>query len=276
MPKPRVLVLTGFGINCDHETKFAFDLAGGAAERVHVNDLIDTPARLAEYQILAFPGGFSFGDDIAAGRVLANKFMTHLREPMERFLEADKLVIGICNGFQVMVKGGLITAADTPLGPQTVTLAHNTSGRYEDRWVHLKTEPDSPCVFTRGLSTLYFPVAHGEGKFYAPETTLDRIESRKQVVLRYVTAEGEPAQGRFPVNPNGSPRDIAGVCDPTGRIFGLMPHPERVLTFVNHPRYHALAEQARREGRPVSERGDGFAIFENGVRYFTGAERSPS
>ncbi|RJO74360.1 MAG: phosphoribosylformylglycinamidine synthase I [Myxococcales bacterium] len=267
MTAPNVLVLTGYGVNCDHETQHAFGLAGAKAERVHVNDLIDAPERLAAYQIIAFPGGFSFGDDIAAGRVLANKFATHLREPMRRFLDADKLVIGVCNGFQVMVKMGLITPEARLMESQATTLTYNDSNRYEDRWVWLKAET-SPCVFTRGVDRLYVPVAHGEGKFYAPDAVLDRLEAQGQVALRYVAADGAPAGGAFPANPNGSPRDIAGVCDATGRVFGLMPHPERFLYFTNHPRWTAEADRLRRAGQPVPEEGLGRIVFQNAVAYF--------
>ncbi len=267
MTKPTALILTGYGINCDNETRFAFEKAGARAEQVHVNDLIEGLKKLSDYQILAFPGGFSYGDDIAAGRVLASKFITNLHEPMQRFLEDEKLVIGICNGFQVMVKCGLITAAETPLGGQTVTLTYNDSGRYEDRWVHLAaTSPQ--CVFTKDIDTLYLPVAHGEGKFFAPDETLDALEKNGQVALRYTFADGHPANGSFPENPNGAPRDIAAVCDRTGRVFGMMPHPERFLSFTNHPRWTRMADRLRREGFPVPEEGAGLAIFKNAVCYF--------
>ena len=265
--KPRALILTGYGINCDYETQTAFEMAGGEAERVHINDLIDGHKSLDDYQILAFPGGFSFGDDIGAGRVLANKFVTNLREPMARFLERDTLVIGICNGFQVMVKCGLVTDAEQPLGAQALTLTYNDSGRFEDRWVHLKVQnPD--CVWLRGIDTLYFPVAHGEGKFYADSQTLDRLESNRQIALTYVDEAGQPVNGAYPANPNGSPRDIAGLCDRSGRVFGLMPHPERFLSMLNHPQWTALADKLRREGKSLPEEGQGLQLFRNAVRYF--------
>ncbi len=267
MAKPTTLVLTGYGINCDNETQFAFEKAGGKAERVHINDLIEGLKKLDDYQILAFPGGFSYGDDIAAGRVLANKFIANLREPLKRFLENDKLVIGICNGFQVMVKLGLLTADEATLGAQTLTLTYNDSGRFEDRWVHVKNErPD--CVWLRGIDELPLPVAHGEGKFFAPDTQLDRLEERRQVALRYVLEDGQPAAGAYPANPNGSPRDIAGLCDTTGRVFGLMPHPERFLSFINHPHWTLESDRLRRKQEPVPEDGAGLAIFKNAVSYF--------
>jgi phosphoribosylformylglycinamidine synthase len=267
MATPTALILTGYGINCDHETQHAFELAGGRAERVHINDLIEGLKSLKDYQILAFPGGFSYGDDIAAGRVLANKFVSNLREDMLRFIDDGKLAIGICNGFQVMVKLGLITAADRYLDKQTVTLTYNDSGRFEARWVHLQAEGEK-CVFTRGIDRLHVPVAHGEGKFFADDATLDLLEQNGQVVLRYADAEGQPAAGRFPQNPNGSPRDIAGVCDQTGRVFGLMPHPERFLYFENHPTWTREAERLRRAGQPVPSEGQGLQVFRNAVSYF--------
>ena len=267
MIKPRALILTGYGINCDHETEKAFELAGAAPERIHVNDLIDGLYRLSDYQILAFPGGFSYGDDIASGRVLANKVMTNLKAPLARFLDDKKLVIGICNGFQILAKSGLISVNDEALGPQTVTLTYNDSGRFEDRWVHLVNESDR-SVFTRGIERLYLPVAHGEGKFFADDETIDLLEERGQVVLRYACPDGGRAEGGFPFNPNGSRRDIAGVSDKSGRVFGLMPHPERFLYFTNHPTWTRLADELRRAGKPVPEEGGGLRIFQNAVGYF--------
>lgn len=268
MRKPSALILTGYGINCDYEVEEALRLAGAETLRLHINDLIERPERLAERQILVFPGGFSYGDDIAAGRVLANKFITNLREPLARFIEGDKLVIGICNGFQVIVKLGLITANETPLTGQTVTLTNNDSCRYEARWTRIKAEAGNRSVWLRGIDSFDVPVAHGEGKFFAPDATLDEMEANGQIVLRYVNPDDSPASGVYPQNPNGSPRDIAGVCDRTGRILGLMPHPERFLYFTNHPRQTALAETYKRRGLPVPEEGAGRKMFKNAVDFF--------
>jgi phosphoribosylformylglycinamidine synthase len=268
MAKPRALVLTGYGINCDWETAFAFDKAGAEARRVHVNDLIDGHDSLDPYQILSFPGGFSYGDDISSGKVLANRVKTHLAEAIKRFIEKGGLVIGICNGFQVVVKYGLLGSPEGPIEEQKSTLTSNDSSRYEDRWVHLRPE-DGRCVFTRGIDQLYLPVAHGEGKFYTDPQTLEGLEAAGCVVLRYADEEGQAAGGRFPWNPNGSLNDIAGISDPSGRVFGLMPHPERHLHFTQHPLWTRLAEECRREGRPLPEEGDGMAIFRNAVTYFT-------
>jgi phosphoribosylformylglycinamidine synthase subunit PurQ / glutaminase len=267
MATPRALILTGYGINCDHETALAFRHAGAEALRVHVNDLIDGYDRLDRYQILVFPGGFSYGDDIASGKVLANRVKTHLADVISAFVDRGGLILGICNGFQVMVKYGLLGSPAGAGSEQRSTLTYNDSNRYEDRWVHLRTE-GGRCVFTRGLDRLYLPVAHGEGKFVAAPSTLDGLEKAGCVALRYTDADGAPARNRFPLNPNGSLNDIAGISDPTGRIFGLMPHPERHLRFTQHPEWTWLAARDRGQGRTSPEEGDGLAIFRNAVTYF--------
>ncbi len=258
MPRPRTLVLTGFGINCDYETQNAFEAAGAEAVRVHVNDLIEAPERLAEFQILVVPGGFSFGDDIGSGKVLANKLRYRLGESFLRFVESDHLVLGICNGFQVLVRLGVLPDGRAGIERQRATLTFNDSGKFEDRWVSLETSADSPCVFTRGMDRFDLPVRHGEGKFVtdSPET-LAAMERAGQVVLRYVAPDGGPAV--YPFNPNGSPADVAGVCDPSGRIFGLMPHPEAFTSRLLHPRWTALE---------MPEEGAGLGIFRNAVAYF--------
>jgi phosphoribosylformylglycinamidine synthase len=267
MAKPKTLVLTGFGINCDYETGTAFERAGAVSERVHVNDLIDGWRKMSDYQILAFPGGFSYGDDIRSGKVLANKVFTNLAEPLRKFIEDGKLIIGICNGFQVMVNLGLISDLPATKLEQRLTLTYNDSYRYEDRWVTLRGVSDK-CIFTRGIEIIYLPVAHGEGKFFADDETIGRIEKNGQVALRYVLSNGERASRSFPANPNGSLNDIAGASDSTGRVFGMMPHPERHMEFTNHPRWTAIKERLKREGRPIPEEGEGMKIFRNAVDYF--------
>lgn len=252
----KVCVLTGFGINCDNETFTAFELAGAVPKKVHINDLINGKDTLDSYHILAFPGGFSFGDDIASGKVFANKFKFNLTEMMEKFIADGKLSIGICNGFQVMVKMGIIPALGGKTFSQQATVTFNDSGRFEDRWVYLEEDPNSRCIFTKGLGRVYFPVRHGEGKFFCDENTLNEVKSGGFVALRYVNADGsEPS---YPENPNGALDNIAGICDPTGRHFGLMPHPEAYLFKTNHPRW------TRGEGPDV---GMGRKIFENAVKY---------
>jgi len=267
MAKPRALILTGYGINCDYETRFAFELAGAEAERVHVNDLIDGRSKLSDHQILAFPGGFSYGDDIASGKVLANRVKMNLGEMIAGFVESGGLILGVCNGFQVLVKYGLL-GLDENKRNQTVTLTYNDSNRYEDRWVHLRTISNA-CVFTRGIDRLYLPVAHGEGKFFASETDLESLFAGGQVALGYADADGRPADGRYPENPNGSVFDIAGLSDPTGRIFGLMPHPERFLHFTCQPEWTRIREALKRDGGEIPTEGQGLMIFRNAVEYFS-------
>lgn len=267
MAKPRVLVLTGYGVNCDWETRTAFEMAGAMSERVHINDLISGDKKLSDYQILAFPGGFSYGDDIASGKVLAVKSKVNLGDQVLQFIEDGKLIIGICNGFQVMAKYGLLADPDGDFRTQRVTVSFNDSGRFEDRWVYLAKTGDK-CVWTRRVERIYLPVAHGEGKFFTDPERLLAIENSDQVVFRYATAEYLPAEVKYPENPNGSQNDIAGICDPSGRIFGMMPHPERFLHFTNHPRWTTIKEELRRKGESMPEQGDGFKIFQNGVAYF--------
>jgi phosphoribosylformylglycinamidine synthase len=258
MRKPRALVLTGYGINCDYETAHAFNLAavGGEGVRVHLNDLIAAPQMLYDYQILVIPGGFSFGDDIASGKVLAVKLRGRLLDPLRGFVERGRLVLGICNGFQALVKLGLLPNLASECR-QDVTLTFNDSGRFEDRWVYVKVNPASNCVFTTGVDRVYLPVRHGEGKFIPRDaSTLATLEAQHCIVMRYVDTHGE--LGGYPWNPNGSVGNIAGICDVTGHVFGLMPHPEAYQHFTNHPRW-------TRE--PLPAEGMGVQIFRNAVNY---------
>lgn len=252
------LVLTGFGINCENETAHVFELAGSNVRKVHLNDLAQDPAPLHESHILAIPGGFSFGDDVASGRILANRLRYALGEPLKQFVSDGKLAIGICNGFQVMVKMGILplTTGDFI---QEVTLTHNDSSRFEDRWVNLKVDEHSLCVWTQGIETLEVPIRHGEGKFLVRDAALRKqLQDAGQIVVRYALPDGVPAHNVYPHNPNGSENDIAGICDPTGRIFGLMPHPEAFWHRTNHPRW-------TREYLP--EEGAGMAVFRNAVDF---------
>jgi len=260
MSKPRVLVLRAPGTNCDVETSFAFELAGAEAVRLHINQLIEHPALASTFQILCFPGGFSYGDDIAAGRILATQLHTFLSDTLESFRQQDRLVLGICNGFQIMMRLGIFF--DTPANAQPATLTWNRQGRFEDRWVHLKPETDN-CVFLKGINEIYLPMAHAEGRFLFRDTAAEQsLSQQQQIVLRYCDANG--GTGRdvlpFPSNPNGAEGNVAGICDATGRIFGLMPHPERHLFATNHPHW------TRRETQP--EHGEGLQLFKNAVAYF--------
>ena len=254
--KPKALILTGYGINCDYETQHAFNLVGADAKRVHINDIIDKMENLEDYQILAFPGGFSFGDDISSGKVLANKMKFNMFDDLQKFIDDSKVIIGICNGFQSMVKLGILPAFERNYKKQTTTLTFNDSGRFEDRWVCLKVNPKSRCIFTKNIETLYLPVRHGEGKFVAKEIFLQKLNKNNQIALWYVDEKGNLSD--YPWNPNGSLENIAGICDETGRIFGLMPHPEAYLYKTNNPRW-------TRE--KLSEEGMGVKIFRNAVDF---------
>ena len=266
-PAVRALIITGFGLNCEAETAHAFRLAGAAPEQVHLNDLIAGDRSLDEFHILAFIGGFSFGDHIASGRVLANRLKHKLREPLQQFIDDGKLIIGICNGFQTMVKLGLLPGLDGDYMRQTVSLVHNDCGAFQDRWVTLRVRSESPCVFTRGIERLDLPVRHGEGKFVCLDDTVHQtLGDQRLVVCQYLDpATGEPTQ-EFPLNPNGSTDAIAGICDPTGRIFGIMPHPEAYLFPFNHPQW-----QRQRLAGALPKHGAGLKVFENGVEFAAGA-----
>lgn len=262
MPTPRILILRAPGTNCDGETAFAFEQAGGRADRVHINRLLENPQLLEDYQILCVPGGFSYGDDIAGGRILANQIRHHLADPFARFKDAGKLILGICNGFQVLLKSGVLIADDLD-GSPVATFAPNDLGRFETRWTHLIAAPGHHCVFLTGIDRLYLPIANAEGKFVARDAhVLDQLAQRGQLVLRYTTPEGPLTDQplRFPDNPNGSQANVAGVTDPTGRVLGIMPHPERHIHHTQHPRW------TRGEGQ---EPGDGLALFRNAVGYFS-------
>jgi phosphoribosylformylglycinamidine synthase len=261
MGKPKTLILRTAGTNCDGETAYAFELAGSATEMVHVNRLLREPGLLESAQILAIPGGFSYGDDIAAGRILANQIHHHLGDAVRGFIESGRPVIGICNGFQVLVKTDLLPGKLTSRGGQSATLTNNDSGRFVDRWVRLATRK-SKSVWTAELEppVVELPVAHGEGKFVPRDESVRRaLWDNGQVALVYAREDGSPAAGEAPDNPNGSVDDIAGVCDPSGLVFGLMPHPERYVDPIQHP-----AWTSRRQSNRA---GHGLQIFENAVRH---------
>ncbi|MCE2792112.1 MAG: phosphoribosylformylglycinamidine synthase I [Planctomycetota bacterium] len=244
---PKVLLIRAPGTNCDDETAYAFELAGATTRVVHVNALLAEPRQLHEHDIFCIPGGFSYGDDIGAGQVLALQIKHHLLEDLQRFRSDGKLILGICNGFQALIKSGLLVAPDR--AGNRVTLTWNDNGRYTDRWVRLSPLGDR-CVFLRGVESLYLPIAHGEGKFVArDEATLRQLQADGQLSLRYGDAAGAD-------NPNGSVLDVAGLCDESGRVFGLMPHPERHIHRTHHPRWTRLRGD---------ERPDGLAIFRNAV-----------
>ncbi len=255
MYKPKVIILRTAGTNCDGETERGFRLAGANPERVHINRFIGKEKNLLDYDILAIPGGFSYGDDIAAGKIFANELRYKFFEQLKRFAEKQRPILGICNGFQVLVKSGLLPGTDNYR--QVVTLTFNDSGKFEDRWVYLKNN-SKKCLFTKGLEKIiYLPIAHGEGKFIPQEKrVLKKLEKNGQIVFRYVDRSGK--QGDYPINPNGSIDDIAAICNKEGNVLGMMPHPERYLFRLHHPAW-------RRE--KLHEKGDGLLIFKNAVEY---------
>jgi len=305
MAQVRAVVLRAAGINCDMETEYALQLAGAKAERVHINRLIENKSALDQYQIIVFPGGFSYGDDVAAGKILANQVVHHLYEPMQKFIDDGKLVLGICNGFQVLVKAGILpgfeeriatedpstalragtenteksrifaategTVLGTPYGEstevkeknkaskitgQTVTITYNDSGKFEDRWVYLSPQTDR-CIFIEKGRQIYLPVAHGEGKVVTQNAkVLEQLKSDGYVAFKYVDENGK--EGDYPINPNGSVDSIAGLTDATGRVLGLMPHPERFVRLTQHPHWPRLKKR---------QDGDGMTIFNNAVRH---------
>ena len=301
MGAARVLVLRAAGTNCDQETAFAFERAGATVDLVHVNRLVETRVALHAYHAFVLPGGFTYGDDVAAGRILANELKHRLGAELLRFVDDGKLILGICNGFQALVKMGLLPGrlpaprpvravpralaakagpeqdeddlegegpepvVPLPPLPQDVTLTYNDSGRFEDRWVYLKV-CSKLSEFIREGDLLQLPVAHGEGKFVPrDESVLRSLQEGDQLVLRYVAPDGSPAG--YPCNPNGSVDGVAGICDPTGRIFGLMPHPERHAAVVQHPRWTRLSGPGTGLYPVPSKDGAGLQIFRNGVQW---------
>jgi len=255
MTEVKAIVLRAAGINCDMETEYALELAGAKAQRVHINRIIENKTLLDEFQIIVIPGGFSYGDDVAAGKILSNQIIHHLYEPVRKFIEDGKLVLGICNGFQVLVKAGILPGGNSANGQACVTITNNDSGKFDDRWVYLAPQTKS-CIFIEPGRQIYLPIAHAEGKVVAKDAaTLDELRSGGHIAFKYVDEDGE--EGDYPVNPNGSMDSIAGLTDTTGRVLGLMPHPERFVRPTQHPRWSRLENVD----------GDGMIIFNNAVKY---------
>lgn len=256
----KVIILHAAGTNCDEETYNAFKKHTKNVDLVHINELKKKKRMLSSYHVLSIPGGFTYGDDIAAGKILANELKFNLKDELIKFINNGKLIIGICNGFQVLLKAGLLP--DIKNFRQKATLILNDNGKFEDRWVYLKKTEDKRqkidnCVWTKGIEKIiYLPVAHAEGKFVADKETLKKLKDNNQIVFQYVEKDGKLSG--FPHNPNGSLDNIAGICDETGRILGLMPHPERFQDFHNHPHWQRLKDR---------KEPDGNLIFKNAVNY---------
>ena len=263
--KPKVLIFSGYGLNCEEETKYAFELAGAKAEIVHINDLIDRKFKLSKYQVAAFPGGFSYGDDTGSGNAFANRIRNHLWEDLKAFVEKDHLVIGICNGFQVLTNLGLLPALDVQYGNRETALVANDSARYTVRFVDLQIENKTPWF--KRLNALSIPIAHGEGKFYTPSLTLSDIKKKHLVAATYFS--GETAfYHSLPANPNGALENIAAITDESGRIMGMMPHPERAIFFTQLPHWPLLKEEHLRENKKLPHFAPGLQVFKNAVEYF--------
>lgn len=269
MKNPRVIILSGYGLNCEEETAQAFELAGGHADIVHINDLVAQKNKLMKYQILAIPGGFSYGDDTGSGRAYANKLKNHLRHQLWEFAEKDKLIIGICNGFQILTSFGLLPGA----------LIFNDFPRYTVRWADLRMskilfakpgqrESLTPNPWLTNIKTLSLPIAHGEGKFYAPTQTLAIIKKQRQIAAKYYAGEISKSLNLKP-NPNGSLMNIAMITSQNGRILGTMPHPERAVFFTQHPLWTLKKEKLTRTGKPIPKFGPSLQLFKNAVKYFT-------
>ncbi len=252
-----VLVLRTAGTNCNEETAAAFSHFGAVVKQIHINELVSGRVKLADFHIMALPGGFSYGDDIASGRILANELRLKLADDLKKFVAQGKLIIGICNGFQILVKAGILPGLNQHQG-QEATLFHNDSAKFEARWVHLSVTGNK-SVWTKDLpSQIYLPVAHGEGKFIPRDAkVLETLKANGQIIFHYCTQNGGAPE--YPQDPNGSTEHIAGICDTTGRVLGLMPHPERHFLFQHHPFWSRLDKK--------SKLGDGAKIFENGVKY---------
>ncbi|MFH2144510.1 MAG: phosphoribosylformylglycinamidine synthase I [Candidatus Omnitrophota bacterium] len=261
----KVLILRTAGTNCDQETKVAFEFLGAKVKLQHVNELVRGRDKMYNYQVIAFPGGFTYGDDIAAGAVLANELKMKLKEQLEKFLKRNGLIIGICNGFQALVKTGILPGSKN--WRQKASLGCNDSGKFEDRWVYLrkpklksqKLKGKDKCVWTQGIDEIiYLPVAHGEGKFIPKnKPVLEDLLDKENVVFQYCNANNRLSS--YPDNPNGSIEHIAGICDDTGRIFGLMPHPERFIFRTQHPRWT--------RGEANGAVPDGLKIFKSGIEF---------
>lgn len=263
--KPKVLVFSGYGLNSEVETAYGFELAGANADIVHINDLIENKNKINDYQILSFPGGFSYGDDTGAGNAYANKVKNHLWEVIEKFLQKDKLIIGICNGCQIVANLGLVPAFEKKYGEKEVALLHNKSARLITRWTDMKVTSKTPWL--AGIDTLSLPIAHGEGRFFAEKKDLIKLNKGKQIALQYI--EGVTSNYLdVSANPNGSIDDIAGLIDESGKVLALMPHPERGMFFNQLPHWQLIKEQYNRSGKKLPVEGPGLQIFKNAVKYF--------
>lgn len=262
----KALIIAGYGLNCEEESAYAFDYVGFNADIMHINDLIENPKVLDNYQALCLPGGFSYGDDTGSGNAFAQKMRLTVGDSLNNFVMRDTLTIGICNGCQIGMNLGLAPAINNAYGTRQVAVTHNASARYQCRWIDMKVqENNSPWL--SDIETLHVPVAHGEGRFMMDEDTLNTLQANNQIALKY-TKNGAPANGEFPYNPNGSTDDIAAITDESGRVLLMMPHPERGMFTWQRDDYATLKDRANREGKTLTDCADGLQIFENAANYF--------
>ncbi len=287
MKKIKAIILAGYGLNCEEETAYAFKLAGASVDKIHINSVIKRKNLLKNYQILSLPGGFSWGDEHGAGVLEALKLKTELKDALWQFIEDKKLIIGICNGFQTLINIGLLPGhfknnpnkdvrfssekkkGEAKQKTRSAALITNECGTFIDKWVRLTVNQNSKCVFINQILEIELPARHSEGKFFAPDNIIEKLINNNQVVLRYADPFFKPANGNPLYNPNGSLYDIAGICDSTGRIFGLMPHPESYAVFFNHPNW-TIKKQMLSEKSNLFNRYKkiGITVFENAVKYF--------
>jgi phosphoribosylformylglycinamidine synthase subunit PurQ / glutaminase len=262
----KALIMSGYGINSEMETQGALARAGMGSDIVHINDLIKGKRSMADYRLLVFPGGFSYGDDTGAGNAYANRVRNNLWDELQEFMAGDNLVLGICNGFQILANLGLVPAFDRTYARE-IALMPNRGGRLECRFVTLK--PSCENLWTRGIERIYCPVSHGEGNLSCSKETLQKIKAKKMVAFTYCREDMSPADGEYPWNPNGSIEDIAGITSANGRVLGLMPHPERAMEFYNLYDWPLQAELARREGRSLPQESQNMQFFRNITAYFS-------
>lgn len=263
--KPSALIITGYGVNCENESQTAWERAGADVTRMHLKDLAEHPSALHDHQALMFIGGFSYGDHMGSGHVFAARLRHHLLADLQKFIEAEKLILGICNGFQVMVKLGLVPGLDGNYFEPQVALIQNDCAAFQNFWVTLGFSQESPCVFTRGIEQLELPIRHGEGKLFIPNTEVsDAMQHNGCFAAQYLDPVTQQPAASYPENPNGSLHALAGICDPTGRIFGMMPHPEAHLVPENHPRW-----DLQKTGTVQIPPQTGQDIFNNAVAYLS-------
>ncbi|MFH1668635.1 MAG: phosphoribosylformylglycinamidine synthase subunit PurQ [Candidatus Woesearchaeota archaeon] len=260
---PKTIILSGYGINCERETAYAFDHAGAETEIMHLNDIVTNKQHLENCNILVFPGGFSMGDDTGSGLAYANMIRNHLEDELEAFRQRDTLALGICNGFQMMTHLGFFPVSTKKYGTPETALVFNENARYRDLWVNLSVEL-SDCIWTRSMINMHLPIAHGEGRFYASDDIVAKLKHQSQVVLRYMDSYYIDGPG----NPNGSVDCIAGICDPTGRYLGMMPHPERAIVAMQDTRYTRIRERRKRIMTILTEPTTNMDLFRNAVSYF--------